>query len=66
VADFLCNQVEESGINCVVAQLMFGDLPFDSACRSIRLFSEEVMPRLRARAESQAMPTASLRRQDNT
>ena len=36
VADFLCEQVETSGINYVVSQLMFGDLPHESAVRSIR------------------------------
>ena len=48
VADFICNQVEVSGINYVVAQLMYGDLPHEQACQSIRLFSE-VMPQVRAR-----------------
>jgi hypothetical protein len=25
-------------------QLLFGNLPFEAACRSARLFAEEVMP----------------------
>ena len=54
VADFICKQVEVSGINYVVAQLMFGDLPRDTASRSIRLFSKEVMPQVRARMNTQA------------
>jgi alkanesulfonate monooxygenase SsuD/methylene tetrahydromethanopterin reductase-like flavin-dependent oxidoreductase (luciferase family) len=47
VTAFLRRQVEVSGINYVVAQLMFGDLPFETACRSVTLFAQEVMPRLR-------------------
>lgn len=46
VADFFRDQVETSGINYVVVQLMFGDLPFERARRSITLFATEVMPRL--------------------
>jgi alkanesulfonate monooxygenase SsuD/methylene tetrahydromethanopterin reductase-like flavin-dependent oxidoreductase (luciferase family) len=53
VADFICRQVELSGINYVVAQLMFGNLPHDSACRSVRLFASEVMPRVRKQIERQ-------------
>jgi alkanesulfonate monooxygenase SsuD/methylene tetrahydromethanopterin reductase-like flavin-dependent oxidoreductase (luciferase family) len=55
VADFICHQVEVSGINYVAAQLMFGDLPHDDACQSIRLFSDEVIPRVRARMESRQL-----------
>ena len=47
VGDFLRGQVEVSGINYVVAQLMFGDLAFETARRSITLFATDVMPRVR-------------------
>jgi alkanesulfonate monooxygenase SsuD/methylene tetrahydromethanopterin reductase-like flavin-dependent oxidoreductase (luciferase family) len=53
VADFLCEQVETSGINYVVSQLMFGDLPHESAVWSIRLFAEEVIPRVKRVATKQ-------------
>jgi alkanesulfonate monooxygenase SsuD/methylene tetrahydromethanopterin reductase-like flavin-dependent oxidoreductase (luciferase family) len=53
VADFFRDQAETSGINYVVAQLVFGDLSFESARRSITLFATEVMPRVRGKASPQ-------------
>jgi alkanesulfonate monooxygenase SsuD/methylene tetrahydromethanopterin reductase-like flavin-dependent oxidoreductase (luciferase family) len=49
VARFLQKAVDTSGINYVLAQMMFGDLPFDTARRSIDLFAEKVIPRFKAR-----------------
>jgi alkanesulfonate monooxygenase SsuD/methylene tetrahydromethanopterin reductase-like flavin-dependent oxidoreductase (luciferase family) len=42
-------QVDESGANYVLCRMAFGDLTFDEARRSVELFAEHVMPRLRAK-----------------
>ncbi|HEY2186189.1 MAG TPA: LLM class flavin-dependent oxidoreductase [Xanthobacteraceae bacterium] len=47
VIDFLRRQVEASGINYIVTQLMFGNLPHETAKRSIELYAHEVIPRVR-------------------
>ena len=40
-------QVDESGANYVLCRMAFGDLTFEESRRSIELFAEHVMPRLR-------------------
>lgn len=52
VIEFLRRQVEASGINYIVSQLMFGDLPHETAKRSITLYAREVIPALRNEQES--------------
>lgn len=47
VIDFMRRQVDASGINYIVSQLMFGDLPHETAKRSIELYAREVIPGLR-------------------
>src|ERR1044072_2709806 len=40
-------QVDESGANYVLCRMAFGHLTFEESRRSIELFAEHVMPRLR-------------------
>ena len=40
-------QVDESGANYVLCRMAFGDLTYEESHRSIELFAEHVMPRLR-------------------
>jgi len=40
-------QVDESGANYVLCRMAFGDLTYDESRRSIELFAEHIMPRLR-------------------
>jgi len=40
-------QVDESGANYVLCRMAFGDLTYEESRRSIELFAEHVMPRLR-------------------
>ena len=47
VIEFMRRQVEASGINYIVAQLMFGDLPHETTRRSIELYAREVIPSIR-------------------
>jgi alkanesulfonate monooxygenase SsuD/methylene tetrahydromethanopterin reductase-like flavin-dependent oxidoreductase (luciferase family) len=47
VAEYVQRQVKESGANYFVGQFAFGDLTQEETLRSIALFSEQVMPRLR-------------------
>src|SRR5438105_4763000 len=54
VADQLQAQVDESGVNYIACRFAFGDIAFDEAHRSIELFADQVMPRLRARAISKS------------
>jgi len=49
VADQLQAQVDESGVNYIACRFAFGDIAFDDASRSVGLFAEHVMPRLRAK-----------------
>lgn len=51
VTEFLCDAVEQSGINYVVGQFTFGTLAPDFAHRSIGLFAERVMPQVRRFAD---------------
>jgi alkanesulfonate monooxygenase SsuD/methylene tetrahydromethanopterin reductase-like flavin-dependent oxidoreductase (luciferase family) len=48
VRDRLQAQIDESGVNYVACRFAFGDLTFEEARRSVELFAEKVMPRLRA------------------
>jgi alkanesulfonate monooxygenase SsuD/methylene tetrahydromethanopterin reductase-like flavin-dependent oxidoreductase (luciferase family) len=47
VAAFLSSQLEETGCNYLVGQFAFGDLTRAECLRSIALFAEHVMPKLR-------------------
>jgi len=49
VADQLQAQVDESGVNYIACRFAFGNIMFDEASRSITLFAEQVMPKLRAK-----------------
>jgi alkanesulfonate monooxygenase SsuD/methylene tetrahydromethanopterin reductase-like flavin-dependent oxidoreductase (luciferase family) len=42
-------QVDLSGANYVLCRMAFGDLTFEESRRSVELFAERVMPRLKAR-----------------
>jgi alkanesulfonate monooxygenase SsuD/methylene tetrahydromethanopterin reductase-like flavin-dependent oxidoreductase (luciferase family) len=50
VRDYVGKLHSESGVNYVLGQMMFGNLAFDQAQASIRLFAQEVMPAFAARA----------------
>jgi alkanesulfonate monooxygenase SsuD/methylene tetrahydromethanopterin reductase-like flavin-dependent oxidoreductase (luciferase family) len=50
VAEFLSSQLDETRCNYVVGQFAFGDLTLAETLRSIGLFTDEVMPKLRAKA----------------
>lgn len=43
-AEFLREQAEISGINYLVGQFNYGDMPPDAAIRSVNLFAQKVMP----------------------
>jgi len=58
VSEFLRRQVEISGINYVVSQLMFGSLPHETARRSIGLYAGEVIPLVRDSVPAQRERTA--------
>jgi len=45
----LQSQVDESGANYILCRMAFGDLTFEESRRSVELFAEHVMPKLRAR-----------------
>jgi alkanesulfonate monooxygenase SsuD/methylene tetrahydromethanopterin reductase-like flavin-dependent oxidoreductase (luciferase family) len=40
-------QVDESGANYVLCRMAFGDLTYEESRRSIEMFAEQIMPRLR-------------------
>jgi alkanesulfonate monooxygenase SsuD/methylene tetrahydromethanopterin reductase-like flavin-dependent oxidoreductase (luciferase family) len=42
--DYIAAQVEEAGINYFVADLIFGDVTFEEASRTVELFEREVIP----------------------
>lgn len=44
VRDYVAKLHEESGVNYVLAQMMFGDLSYEEASTSVQLFAREVMP----------------------
>jgi alkanesulfonate monooxygenase SsuD/methylene tetrahydromethanopterin reductase-like flavin-dependent oxidoreductase (luciferase family) len=47
VTDFLCGQMEQAGANYCVMRMAFGDMSLDEMRRSVDLFADRVMPRLR-------------------
>jgi alkanesulfonate monooxygenase SsuD/methylene tetrahydromethanopterin reductase-like flavin-dependent oxidoreductase (luciferase family) len=42
--EYVAAQADEGGVNYFVCDMVFGDITFDEAQRSIELFAEEVMP----------------------
>ena len=44
VRDYLATLREETGVNYVLCQMVFGDMREEDAARSIELFAREVMP----------------------
>jgi alkanesulfonate monooxygenase SsuD/methylene tetrahydromethanopterin reductase-like flavin-dependent oxidoreductase (luciferase family) len=44
VRDYLAALARDTGVNYVLCQMVFGDMNFDDAAHSIRLFAREVMP----------------------
>ena len=44
VRDYLVRLREETGVNTVLCQMVFGDMRFDDAARSIDLFGREIIP----------------------
>lgn len=44
VDDYIARLQDETGINYVLGQMVFGDMPTDDARRSLTLFAREVMP----------------------
>jgi len=44
VRDYIARLREETGVNTVLCQMVFGDMSFDDAARSIKLFGREVIP----------------------
>ncbi len=55
VVDTLTARIAEAGNNYLICQLVFGDMTLAEAMRSIELFSQQVMPALRASAKTPAM-----------
>lgn len=47
VRDYVARLEREAGINYMLCQMVFGDMNFDDASHSIRLFAKEVMPEFR-------------------
>jgi alkanesulfonate monooxygenase SsuD/methylene tetrahydromethanopterin reductase-like flavin-dependent oxidoreductase (luciferase family) len=48
VDSFLKSQLEESGANYLVGQFAFGDLSLNESLRSVDLFAERIMPKLKS------------------
>jgi alkanesulfonate monooxygenase SsuD/methylene tetrahydromethanopterin reductase-like flavin-dependent oxidoreductase (luciferase family) len=44
VRDYLVRLQEETGVNSVLCQMVFGDMRFEDAARSIGLFGREIIP----------------------
>jgi alkanesulfonate monooxygenase SsuD/methylene tetrahydromethanopterin reductase-like flavin-dependent oxidoreductase (luciferase family) len=44
IKDYLVRLREETGVNTVLCQMVFGDMRFDDAARSIGLFGREIIP----------------------
>jgi alkanesulfonate monooxygenase SsuD/methylene tetrahydromethanopterin reductase-like flavin-dependent oxidoreductase (luciferase family) len=44
VRDYIARLHEESGVNYVLAQMMFGDLSYEEAAASVQLFARDVAP----------------------
>ena len=47
VRDYIGRLRQESGVNYVLCQMLFGDMAFDDAAHSIALFGQEVLPAFR-------------------
>jgi alkanesulfonate monooxygenase SsuD/methylene tetrahydromethanopterin reductase-like flavin-dependent oxidoreductase (luciferase family) len=47
VRDYIARLEREAGVNYVLCQMVFGDMAFDDAARSMRMFANEVMPAFR-------------------
>jgi alkanesulfonate monooxygenase SsuD/methylene tetrahydromethanopterin reductase-like flavin-dependent oxidoreductase (luciferase family) len=47
VRDYIARLKDETGVNCVLCQMTFGDMAVDHAERSIQLFGREVIPAFR-------------------
>jgi alkanesulfonate monooxygenase SsuD/methylene tetrahydromethanopterin reductase-like flavin-dependent oxidoreductase (luciferase family) len=45
VRDYIERLQDETGVNTVLCQMVFGDMRFDDAARSIELFGREVIPK---------------------
>lgn len=50
VRDHVARLVADSGVNYLLAQMVFGDLSYERAAESLRLFAREVAPAFAARA----------------
>jgi alkanesulfonate monooxygenase SsuD/methylene tetrahydromethanopterin reductase-like flavin-dependent oxidoreductase (luciferase family) len=50
VRDMLADQIEKTGINYLLCRLAFGSLAHEHAARSVELFAEQVMPRVKLAA----------------
>ena len=44
VRDYLARLHDETGVNTILCQMVFGDMRLDDAARSIRLFGREIIP----------------------
>ena len=44
VRDYLARLQSETGVNTVLCQMVFGDMRFEHAAHSIRLFGRDVIP----------------------
>lgn len=44
VSEALTQQIEQTGVNYILAQMAFGNLPHQDEMRSLQLFAEHVMP----------------------
>ncbi len=45
VSDSLMQQIEQTDVNYILAQMAFGNLPHRDEMRSLQLFAEQVMPK---------------------
>jgi alkanesulfonate monooxygenase SsuD/methylene tetrahydromethanopterin reductase-like flavin-dependent oxidoreductase (luciferase family) len=50
VREILLRQLAESGANYCVCRFAFGDLSFDEAAHSLKLFADQIMPAMAAKA----------------
>jgi hypothetical protein len=44
VGDYLTRLRAETGVNTVLCQMVFGDMRFEDAARSIEIFGREIIP----------------------
>ena len=50
VSETLAQQIEETEVNYILAQMAFGNLPHNDEMRSLELFAEQVMPKFQSAA----------------